>query len=164
MSIHAEPPPAVVTEPHGVSYATAQQLGKGGFAICHKAERLDAGKLTGHLVALKIVKSKMDPPKLAQKVNIKDICLRSSDTDRIQVHHRVADPFETLTSKHCRLPQSIFILRKYLRCIGIVFIRIAGRLVEEEEMLDYARNSKIDDSGLWRRKVFAHAQHCTPRP
>lgn len=68
MSVHADPPPAIVTEPHGINYATSNQLGKGGFAICFKAERLENDKPTGHLVALKIVKSKMEPAKLAQKV------------------------------------------------------------------------------------------------
>lgn len=68
MSVHAEPPPPIVSEPHGVNYATANQLGKGGFAICFKAERLDKDRPTGHLVALKIVKTKMEPAKLAQKV------------------------------------------------------------------------------------------------
>ena len=68
MSVHAEPPPAIVSEPHGINYATSNQLGKGGFAICFKAERLDRDRPTGHLVALKIVKSKMEPAKLAQKV------------------------------------------------------------------------------------------------
>jgi len=66
--VHAEPPPAIVLEPHGIKYATANQLGKGGFAICYKAERLENDKPTGHVVALKIVKTKMEPVKLAQKV------------------------------------------------------------------------------------------------
>lgn len=68
MSVHADPPPPIVSEPHGISYATANQLGKGGFAICFKAERLEKDRPTGHLVALKIVKTKMEPAKLAQKV------------------------------------------------------------------------------------------------
>ena len=68
MSVHADPPPAIVLEPHGTQYATANQLGKGGFAICFKAERLENNKPTGHLVALKIVKTRMEPQKLAQKV------------------------------------------------------------------------------------------------
>lgn len=67
-SIHAEPPPPIVTEPTGVNYATGPTLGKGGFAICHRAERYDGSKPTGHIVALKIVKTKMEPAKLAQKV------------------------------------------------------------------------------------------------
>lgn len=67
-SIHAEPPPLIVAEPTGINYATGGPLGKGGFAICHKAERYDGNKPTGHIVALKIVKSKMEPAKLAQKV------------------------------------------------------------------------------------------------
>lgn len=67
-SIHADPPPPVVTEPTGISYATGGALGKGGFAICHKAERYDGSRPTGQIVALKIVKTRMEPAKLAQKV------------------------------------------------------------------------------------------------
>lgn len=67
-SVHADPPPPIVTEPSGINYATGSALGKGGFAICHRAERYDGSKPTGHLVALKIVKTKMEPAKLAQKV------------------------------------------------------------------------------------------------
>lgn len=68
MSVHADPPPSLVREPQRFEYETAEQLGKGGFAICHRAALLDNGKPTGRVVALKIVKSKMEPPKLAQKV------------------------------------------------------------------------------------------------
>lgn len=68
MSIHAEPPPPIVTDASGTSYATGPALGKGGFAICHRAERYDGNKPTGQLVALKIVRTKMEPAKLAQKV------------------------------------------------------------------------------------------------
>lgn len=68
MSVHADPPPSIVSEPHGINYATSNQLGKGGFAICFKAERLERDQPTGHVVALKIVKSRMEPAKLAQKV------------------------------------------------------------------------------------------------
>jgi len=70
MSVHAEPPPPVVSEPHGIKYATGPQLGKGGFAICHQAELYENSKPTGRIVALKIVKSKMEPAKLAQKVGL----------------------------------------------------------------------------------------------
>lgn len=67
-SIHADPPPPVVSEPNGINYVTGPALGKGGFAICHRAERHDGGRPTGQIVALKIVKTKMEPAKLAQKV------------------------------------------------------------------------------------------------
>ena len=70
-SIHAEPPPPIVTESSGINYATGSALGRGGFAICHKAERYDGSKPTGQMVALKIVKTKMEPQKLAQKVCMK---------------------------------------------------------------------------------------------
>ena len=69
-SVHAEPPPPIVTEPSGINYATGSALGKGGFAICYRAERYDGSKPTGQLVALKIVKTKMEPAKLAQKVQM----------------------------------------------------------------------------------------------
>jgi len=68
MSVHADPPPTLVREPNKVSYLTGIQLGKGGFAICHRAELYEDGKPSGKIVALKIVKSKMEPAKLAQKV------------------------------------------------------------------------------------------------
>lgn len=68
VSLHADPPPAIVSEPKEYQYETAEQLGKGGFAICHRATVLEKGKRTGRIVALKIVKAKMEPAKLAQKV------------------------------------------------------------------------------------------------
>jgi myosin-1 len=71
-SVHAEPPPKVVVDPEGLQYETGPQLGKGGFAICHRAKLLGHEHLGSNTVALKIVKSKMEPPKLAQKV---EICL-----------------------------------------------------------------------------------------
>ena len=87
MSVHADPPPAIVSEPHGTNYATSSHLGKGGFAICYKAERLDGSKPTGHLVALKIVRTKMEPAKLAQKVliNLDEGISDVADVD--SVHH-----------------------------------------------------------------------------
>jgi myosin I len=69
MSHHAEKPPAVVREPERFQYETGDHLGKGGFAICHRAELVDRGVKTGRIVALKIVRSHMEPPKLAQKVS-----------------------------------------------------------------------------------------------
>lgn len=67
-SIHADPPPPVVSDPEGLQYETGPQLGKGGFAICHRAKLLGHEHLGSSTVALKIVKSRMEPPKLAQKV------------------------------------------------------------------------------------------------
>ncbi|QIW95414.1 hypothetical protein AMS68_000932 [Peltaster fructicola] len=80
-SIHADPPPPIVTEPTGINYATGPALGKGGFAICHRAERYDGSRPTGCLVALKIVKSKMEPAKLAQKF-----------VTELQIHSKVSHP------------------------------------------------------------------------
>ena len=68
MSLHADPPPRIVREPHGVQYITADQLGKGGFAICFRAEQHNVAEPSGKIVALKIVRSQMEPQKLAQKV------------------------------------------------------------------------------------------------
>ncbi|KAF2717429.1 kinase-like protein [Polychaeton citri CBS 116435] len=81
-SIHAAPPPPVVEEPSGIRYATGTALGKGGFAICHRAERMDFNnKPTGHVVALKIVKTKMEPAKLAQKF-----------VTELQIHSKLSHP------------------------------------------------------------------------
>lgn len=81
MSIHADAPPAVVSDPSGSQYATGPQLGKGGFAICHRAELLQQNKPTGDIIALKIVKSKMEPPKLAQKF-----------VTELQIHSKISHP------------------------------------------------------------------------
>ena len=70
MTVHASAPPALVSDPHGIQYATGSHLGKGGFAVCYKANIVDNGKQEGRAVALKIVKSKMEPAKLAQKVKL----------------------------------------------------------------------------------------------
>jgi hypothetical protein len=67
-SVHADAPPELVRDPEGLQYETGPQLGKGGFAICHRAKLLGHDHLGSSTVALKIVKSKMEPPKLAQKV------------------------------------------------------------------------------------------------
>ncbi|KAF2766899.1 Pkinase-domain-containing protein [Teratosphaeria nubilosa] len=80
-SVHADPPPPIVTEPSGIHYATGAALGKGGFAICHRAERYDGNKPTGHMVALKIVKTKMEPAKLAQKF-----------VTELQIHSKLSHP------------------------------------------------------------------------
>lgn len=73
-SVHAEPPPEVVRDPEGLQYETGPQLGKGGFAICHRAKLLGHEHLGSSTVALKIVRSKMEPPKLAQKVRRLRLC------------------------------------------------------------------------------------------
>ncbi|KAF2675088.1 kinase-like protein [Microthyrium microscopicum] len=66
-NLHADPPPRIVREPNGIQYLTADQLGKGGFAICYRAETCENHQPSGKIVALKIVKSQMEPQKLAQK-------------------------------------------------------------------------------------------------
>ncbi|KAK5113073.1 hypothetical protein LTR62_003652 [Meristemomyces frigidus] len=97
-SVHADPPPPIVPEPGGINYATGSALGKGGFAICHRAERYDGSKPTGHLVALKIVKTKMEPAKLAQKV-WQDISASSGRganiyqfVTELQIHSKLSHP------------------------------------------------------------------------
>lgn len=98
-SIHAEPPPPIVTEPSGINYATGPALGKGGFAICHRAERYEGSKPTGQLLALKIVKTKMEPAKLAQKVGrvlVVDSKMHHSRAaqfvSELQIHSKLAHP------------------------------------------------------------------------
>lgn len=76
MSVHADPPPPIVREPKGLQYVTGEQLGKGGFAICHRGELCIDTKPTGKIVALKIVKSNMQPAKLAQKVGLHRLLLQ----------------------------------------------------------------------------------------
>ena len=66
-SVHADAPPSLVTDSEGIRYETGPQLGRGGFAICHRAD-VQGRNVRPATVALKIVRSKMDPPKLAQKV------------------------------------------------------------------------------------------------
>ncbi|CAO2657012.1 Nn.00g058150.m01.CDS01 [Neocucurbitaria sp. VM-36] len=80
-SIHADAPPAVVQDPEGLKYETGPQLGKGGFAICHRAKLLGHEHLGSSTVALKIVKSKMEPPKLAQKF-----------VTELQIHSKLSHP------------------------------------------------------------------------
>ncbi|KAF2831219.1 Pkinase-domain-containing protein [Ophiobolus disseminans] len=80
-SIHAEPPPEVVRDPEGLEYETGEQLGKGGFAICHRAKLLGHAYLGNATVALKIVRSKMEPPKLAQKF-----------VTELQIHSKLSHP------------------------------------------------------------------------
>ena len=118
MSVHADPPPELVVDPHGLHYATGSQIGKGGFAICHRAELLDRSKPTGQIIALKIVRSKMEPPKLAQKV-------RTSTTppknkllkDRITVCHRAPDSFEASASTYCGILSGIRIRDEHVCCV-----------------------------------------------
>ncbi|KAF1975206.1 hypothetical protein BU23DRAFT_459195 [Bimuria novae-zelandiae CBS 107.79] len=80
-SVHADPPPELVCDPEGLQYETGPQLGKGGFAICHRAKLLNHEHLGHTTVALKIVKSKMEPPKLAQKF-----------VTELQIHSKLAHP------------------------------------------------------------------------
>ncbi|ORY05684.1 P-loop containing nucleoside triphosphate hydrolase protein [Clohesyomyces aquaticus] len=80
-SVHADAPPAVVCDPEGLQYETGPQLGKGGFAICHRAQLMGHEHLGSSTVALKIVKSKMEPPKLAQKF-----------VTELQIHSKLSHP------------------------------------------------------------------------
>jgi len=69
MRSHADAPPQVVYDPTGRQYHTEKQLGRGGFAICWQAQQTEGTRTTSKTVALKIVKSKVEPRKLAQKVS-----------------------------------------------------------------------------------------------
>lgn len=156
-SIHAEPPPPIVTEPTGINYATGPSLGKGGFAICHRAERYDGSRPTGHIVALKIVKTKMEPAKLAQKV--KDaipIIITSSLLTQPSVCFRAPDPLETLTSKHCHILPRILLQHQHICRPGHVPEWIIGRHAEEAKMLDPPRDQTIHDPDMWRCKIPAY--------
>ena len=72
---HPPPPPDIVKEPDGPNgepgeqYLIGRSLGKGGFAICYEGETQSKNQgLAGQRYALKIVKSVMPQPKLAEKV------------------------------------------------------------------------------------------------
>ncbi len=90
-SVHADAPPELVVDPEGLQYETGPQLGKGGFAICHRAKLLGHEHLGNTTVALKIVKSKMEPPKLAQKV--KANAYQNTTGLTFEVRDRTADTF-----------------------------------------------------------------------
>ena len=118
MSVHADPPPPLVPEPVRYSYETGPQLGKGGFAICHRAELLDEGKPTGKLLALKIVKSQMEPAKLAQKVKLVHstpqpstplFTVACSHCWLNVVCHRASTTLQTSSPEYRTLPQGLFI-------------------------------------------------------
>lgn len=66
--IYADPPPPVVYDPTRMQYQTESQLGRGGFAICWQAQQTDGDRTPSKTVALKIVRSRMESKKLAQKV------------------------------------------------------------------------------------------------
>ncbi|KAF2001152.1 hypothetical protein P154DRAFT_433440 [Amniculicola lignicola CBS 123094] len=80
-SPHADPPPEVVVDPENLQYETGHQLGKGGFAICHRAKLMGPEYHGTKPIALKIVRSKMEPPKLAQKF-----------VTELQIHSKLAHP------------------------------------------------------------------------
>lgn len=63
---HAQPPPAIVTEPDEVAerYSTGAFLGKGGFAICYEGRLMRNGRV----FAMKVVKSEMKQKKMEEKV------------------------------------------------------------------------------------------------
>ncbi|KAF2798632.1 kinase-like protein [Melanomma pulvis-pyrius CBS 109.77] len=64
---YADPPPALVCDPTGLQYQMEKQLGRGGFAICWQAQQVDTTHGSRKTVAMKIVKSKMETKKMAQK-------------------------------------------------------------------------------------------------
>ena len=161
--MHADPPPPIVTEPSGINYATGSALGKGGFAICHRAERYDGSKPTGQLVALKIVKTKMEPQKLAQKVCI---CL-SLDTFRTLtrdiVRNRTSDTLEALASKRRHVLSRLLIPNEHLRRTRTMFQWLAGGYAEEEEIPYIARDPAVCHPNMRRCQIPAPQTHRTPR-
>lgn len=73
---HPPAPPPLVNEPDepdgrkGAEYVIGKYLGKGGFAICYEGElKSDHSELCAGRYALKIVKSVMPQPRLAEKVS-----------------------------------------------------------------------------------------------
>lgn len=120
MSVHAEPPPPVVSEAHGIKYMTGPQLGKGGFAICHRADLIENNKSTGRAVALKIVRSKMEPPKLAQKVGPRRPLQREHGLGVCvlirEVRHRAATALEAAPPQHRRVLPSLLVRDEHLCC------------------------------------------------
>lgn len=137
-SIHADPPPPIVTEPGGINYATGSALGKGGFAICHRAERYDGSRPTGHMVALKIVKTKMEPAKLAQKVqtNCVPSTISTSKANTVPVRHRTSNPLETGAYQHRWILSRLLLPDKYICRAGTVLEWLARGYAEEETILD----------------------------
>jgi hypothetical protein len=66
---YADLPPALVSDPAGIQYHMEKQLGRGGFAICWRAQQVDNTHASRKTVAMKIVKSKIELNKVAQKVS-----------------------------------------------------------------------------------------------
>ncbi|KAH4111856.1 hypothetical protein HBI56_014100 [Parastagonospora nodorum] len=64
---YADPPPALVCDPAEIQYHMEKQLGRGGFAICWRAQQVDNAHASRKTVAMKIVKSKIELNKVAQK-------------------------------------------------------------------------------------------------
>src|SRR5438045_3023625 len=84
-------PPSQVQEPNdGPVYKVGQLLGKGGFAICHKA-------ITGaQFVALKMVKKNMVQKKMAEKVIFLSLLIAEFAVTETfpTVQDRASDTFE----------------------------------------------------------------------
>ncbi|KAI9780025.1 MAG: Cell cycle serine/threonine-protein kinase cdc5/MSD2 [Peltula sp. TS41687] len=86
---HPPPPPEIVKEPNGPNgepgeqYLMGRSLGKGGFAICYEGETKSKDEsLSGQRYALKIVKSVMPQPKLAEKFKTE-----------LQIHSKMHHPY-----------------------------------------------------------------------
>lgn len=85
---HPPKPPYYVSEPDGPNgisgerYKTGSLLGKGGFAICYKAELCNERYRNAvHEFALKIVKTQMNQKKMLEKVWISSFCPMPNHAD-----------------------------------------------------------------------------------
>jgi hypothetical protein len=117
---HAPAPPEWVIQPPlragGLSerFRSGKYLGKGGFAICHE------GSLGAKKYAMKIVKAKMQQKKTEEKVYFADFAFNFWRLTDILVSHRVTDPRQATTSRHCGVPSCFHVRRKHLRYSGTV--------------------------------------------
>jgi len=123
---HPPKPPYYVSEPEGPDgasgerYKTGGLLGKGGFAICYKAELCNEryGD-TVHEFALKIVKTHMNQKKMLEKVIRLPFGPMSICTDTgYSVPHGAADPLKAASSKYRRISPRLHLPGQHLRGFG----------------------------------------------
>lgn len=122
---HPPKPPYYVSEPDGPNgisgerYRTGSLLGKGGFAICYKAELCNEryGEAV-HEFALKIVKTHMSQKKMLEKV-LRCYCLFLSQADMdFSVPHGTADSFQAASPQYRRVSPRLYLPRQHLCGVG----------------------------------------------
>lgn len=123
---HPPKPPYYVSEPDGPNgasgerYKTGSLLGKGGFAICYKAELCNEryGDAV-HEFALKIVKTHMNQKKMLEKVlRCSLVQCPTILTLVVSVPHGAANPLEAASSKYRRIPPRLHLPGQHLRGSG----------------------------------------------